>query len=133
MSFSAFAEKLPEVVTLVPARQMDFNSITQEAPNVDCEDQEKQAIPGTIQLDLSRLDLSIRNAVYNRDHEIEVNGERYIQLEEPGGGSGSKPRLNIMENDDGYVALAPTGVKFQLHNIKGSFSGKKLKFSIPLQ
>lgn len=131
-SLAAFADE-PSFLVLVPKDALDVNRVISGAGSVDCDDPRNEFDAPTIALDLRRLRINMDSAIAAQpDGEWEVNGQRYVPLNEPAGGEKTRPQVNLMESDEGYVALSARGrVEFKVNSLKGSFDGKRVKFKVP--
>lgn len=136
MSFSVAAE----VITLVPSGNMDMNLAVRNAVVAECDEvmqgqtnQPNQGNIGAFQIDLSKIDQNVRDAIARREPEFEVNGQRFVPVMGPQQDEAPKPRLNLMEGDNGFLALSPTGLKFQVGNVSGKVDGKRIKFTVPIR
>jgi len=129
-SLAAFAEE-PRILILVPTGSLDPNSPVSTAGRADCDDIRSEFEAPAVALDLRRLNGYMDNVI-TPDSEWEINGQRYVPLTEPERGEKMRPQVNLMESEDGYVALSARGrVEFRIDSLKGSFDGKKIKFKVP--
>ena len=131
-SLAAVAEG-PRILVLVPKDALDMNRAMSGAGTADCDDPHSQPQAPAVALDLTRLRASMDKSMGpNLDGEWEVNGRAYVPLREPQGEKMSRPQVNLMESEDGYIALSARGrVEFRMNSLKGSFDGKKVKVRVP--
>lgn len=132
-SLAAVAEE-PKFLVLVPKDSLDMNRAMSGAGTVDCDDPHGQPHSPAVAIDLSRLRANMDKAMGPQleSGEWEVNGRTYVPLQEPRGEKMSRPQVNLMESDEGYIALSARGrVEFRINDLKGSFDGKKVKFKVP--
>ena len=132
-SLAAVADD-PRFLVLVPKDRLDMNRAMSGAGTVDCDDPRAEAPAPTVAIDLSRLRANMDKAMGPNleNGEWEVNGRAYVPLQEPRGEKMSRPQVNLMESDEGYIALSARGrVEFRINDLKGSFDGKKFKVKVP--
>lgn len=133
-SLAAFADPMPpDTLILVPKESLDMNSTVSRAGAVDCDDIRQEFDSPAVAIDLRRLRANMDNAMGpNPDGEWEVNGRAYVPMREPQGEDKVRPQVNLMESDEGYIALSARGrVEFKVNSLKGSFDGKRVKFKVP--